>query len=225
MQFDMLWTLDRLRSSGMDLRYVTTQTVDRIVWHFYYVPGETLHDLMLWCVPAHEEIALGMYCGRFMTEFSGIDAGTIGVDYLDFSPEELENLADDVARIILYRLDPMPDVDTLTDVTLVPPIMEQYAQILPNYESSYEYNVQPLSSTGRSAQFILDGKTYRISTYYFDNEENYYQVYAEFTCDNELAEKEMLEISDGMMGNRYNTELLPGGNLTILEEDEAKKYE
>ena len=164
MQFDMLWTLDRLRSSGIDLRYVTTQTVDRIVWHFYYVPGETLHDLMLWCVPAHEEIALGMYCGRFMTEFSGIDAGTIGVDYLDFSPEELENLADDVARIILYRLDPMPDVDTLTDVTLVPPIMEQYAQILPNYESSYEYKVQPLSSTGRSAQFILDGKTYRIES-------------------------------------------------------------
>lgn len=69
------------------------------------------------------------------------------------------------------------------------------------------------------------GKTYRISTYYFDNEENYYQAYAEFICDDELAEKEMLEISDGMMGNRYNTELLPGGELTILEEDKAEKYE
>ena len=83
----------------------------------------------------------------------------------------------------------------------------------PNGECNAKYDITIYTNK------LEDGKTYRISTYYFDEDGNNYQVYAEFTCDNELAEKEMLEISDGMMGGRYNTELLPGGDLTFLEED------
>ncbi|MBR5310898.1 MAG: hypothetical protein IKU42_07230 [Oscillospiraceae bacterium] len=49
---------------------------------------------------------------------------------------------------------------------------------------------------------ISEGNTYRISTYYFDENDNYYQVYAEFICDNKLAEEEMFEISDGIVNNR-----------------------
>ncbi len=45
---------------------------------------------------------------------------------------------------------------------------------------------------------LKEGEIYRISTYCFDGNENYYQVYAEFVCDNKLAEKEMKEVSGGI---------------------------
>ena len=61
---------------------------------------------------------------------------------------------------------------------------------------------------------LKEGSTYRISTYYFDENDNYYQVYAEFICDNDLAEEELLEISGGMADRRE--ELTPGGELTAI---------
>ena len=68
-----------------------------------------------------------------------------------------------------------------------------------------------------------DGKTYRISTYYYDENDNYYQIYAEFTCDTALAEEEMLEISDGIVNNRdeHNQDITDYINiLTDLPESE-----
>lgn len=66
------------------------------------------------------------------------------------------------------------------------------------------------------ANKLIEGKTYRISTYYFDDNDNYYQIYAEFTCDASLAEEEMLEISDGIVNNRkeYNQDI--GDGIEIL---------
>ena len=41
---------------------------------------------------------------------------------------------------------------------------------------------------------LTEGTTYRISTSCRDEEENYYQLYAEFTCDNIAAEAELADI-------------------------------
>ncbi len=49
---------------------------------------------------------------------------------------------------------------------------------------------------------LKDGETYRISTYYYDDDDNYFQAFAEFTCDNKLAEEEIEEISDGAVSHR-----------------------
>lgn len=65
---------------------------------------------------------------------------------------------------------------------------------------------------------LKDGETYRISTYCFDDDGNYYQVYAEFTCDNKLAEKEVHELSDGNFSDRSNPEY--AGEITILDKNQ-----
>ena len=44
---------------------------------------------------------------------------------------------------------------------------------------------------------LKDGESYRISTYFFDDNGNNYQAFAEFVCDNKLAEEEMVKVSDG----------------------------
>ncbi len=62
---------------------------------------------------------------------------------------------------------------------------------------------------------LKDGKEYRISTYCFDDDGNYYQVYAEFTCDNELAEKEIQEVTGGSASDRTDPEY--AGELEIIE--------
>lgn len=46
------------------------------------------------------------------------------------------------------------------------------------------------------AKKLDNGTTYRISTYYYDDNDNYYQVYAQFICDDEAAEKELSELSE-----------------------------
>ena len=79
-----------------------------------------------------------------------------------------------------------------------------------SFNVDYKHFVEPGEENLSNARYGIDvftnkleeGKTYRISTYCFDADENYYQVYAEFTCDSNLAEKEMLEITDGMFGDR-----------------------
>ena len=78
------------------------------------------------------------------------------------------------------------------------------------FNTSYSHFVEP----GFESKAIYDlslftrnldeGKTYRISSYYFDDNENYYQIYAEFTCSNKLAEEEMLEITNGAFSERDN---------------------
>ena len=65
------------------------------------------------------------------------------------------------------------------------------------------------------------GQTYRISTYFFDADGNYYQAYAEFICDNALAEEEMLEITDGMVGNRRPISG-NGGTLEVIESSDEQ---
>lgn len=50
---------------------------------------------------------------------------------------------------------------------------------------------------------LENGKTYRISTYcYNEDETEYYQVYAEFICDDALAEEEMESLTDGSVSFR-----------------------
>ena len=58
---------------------------------------------------------------------------------------------------------------------------------------------------------LENGSTYRISTYYYDADGNYYQIFAEFVCDDALAEEEMYEISDGIIGKREEPEVHSGG--------------
>ena len=61
---------------------------------------------------------------------------------------------------------------------------------------------------------LKEGEIYRISTYFFDESGNNYQVFAEFTCDNELAEKELEKVSGGASNYRENPQV--GDNFTIL---------
>lgn len=54
---------------------------------------------------------------------------------------------------------------------------------------------------------LENGKTYRISTYCYNEEEtDYYQVFAEFTCDNALAEEEIQNLTEGAASRRDNLE-------------------
>ncbi len=46
---------------------------------------------------------------------------------------------------------------------------------------------------------LNNGVTYRISTYCYDENNNYYQIYAEFICDDEAAEKELKELSSAAL--------------------------
>lgn len=78
------------------------------------------------------------------------------------------------------------------------------------FKTDYAHFVEPGEKNASNARYEIslftgkldEGKTYRISTYYYDEADNHYQIYAEFICDNNLAETEMLTISDGMFGNR-----------------------
>lgn len=94
-----------------------------------------------------------------------------------------------------------------------------------SFNTGYSHFVEPeIESKNRYELDVYtdgleNGKTYRISTYFFDESENYYQVFAEFTCDNELAEAEMTEVSGGYSDKRTDPEdveaesLIPiGGN-------------
>ena len=69
------------------------------------------------------------------------------------------------------------------------------------FNTNYSHGVDGKSETysrydfGLYTDTLKNGETYRISTYYFDEDGNYYQVFAEFTCDDKLAEEEMKEVS------------------------------
>lgn len=53
------------------------------------------------------------------------------------------------------------------------------------------------SSLYEMTEFTLEeGVTYRISTYCYDEEGNYYQVYAQFICDSEKATEEINNLLD-----------------------------
>ena len=82
----------------------------------------------------------------------------------------------------------------------------------PETESRMEYDISLYTDK------LTNGSTYRISSYYYDSEGNNYQVFAEFTCDNKLAEEEMYEISDGIVSKRDNKENY-GGELIVTEEE------
>ena len=79
--------------------------------------------------------------------------------------------------------------------------------INPESESNMRYDIR-LYSDG-----LKNGKTYRISTFFFDKNGNNYQAYAEFICDNALAEEEMKEVSNGMLSHRDDP--VYGGGFNI----------
>lgn len=79
----------------------------------------------------------------------------------------------------------------------------------PESESSDRYDISVYTDK------LDDGKTYRISTFFFDDNGNNYQVYAEFVCDNELAEEEMKKVSGGQFDKREDPGY--GGTFEILD--------
>ena len=89
-----------------------------------------------------------------------------------------------------------------------------------NFNTNYCHGISPDGKS--SARYDLsvytdklkEGEIYRISTYFFDESGNNYQVFAEFTCDNELAEKELEKVSGGASNYRENPQV--GDNFTIL---------
>ena len=89
-----------------------------------------------------------------------------------------------------------------------------------SFNTNYSHFVEPeIESKSRYELEVYtdgleNGKTYRISTYFFDDDENYYQAFAEFTCDNELAETEMIEVSGGYADKRTDPE--NAGTLDII---------
>lgn len=77
-----------------------------------------------------------------------------------------------------------------------------------SFNTTYSHGINPESETASRYEVSLytdeleSGKTYRISTYFFDESGNYYQTFAEFTCDDKLAEKEMIETTEGIFNSR-----------------------
>ncbi len=65
---------------------------------------------------------------------------------------------------------------------------EYYHYVEPHSKSSSIYHVDLYTDA------LVEGTTYRISTSCRDDEENYYQLYAEFICDNTAAEEELAGI-------------------------------
>lgn len=88
------------------------------------------------------------------------------------------------------------------------------------FNTNYSHFVEPGTESNNRYELSVyldnleNGETYRISTYFFDEDENYYQVYAEFTCNDELAEEEMKEVSGGAASGRSDPE--DGGDLSVI---------
>ena len=51
---------------------------------------------------------------------------------------------------------------------------------------------------------LSENSTYRISTFCYDDDDNHYQVYAEFICDDEKAEEEILALSQAALDEVKN---------------------
>ena len=83
--------------------------------------------------------------------------------------------------------------------------------ISPEGESTARYDLSVYTDK------LKEGEIYRISTYFFDESGNNYQVFAEFTCDNELAEKELEKVSGGAADHRGNPQI--GGELEVLHKN------
>ena len=64
---------------------------------------------------------------------------------------------------------------------------------------------------------LKEGESYRISTFFFDDNGNNYQAFAEFVCDNKLAEEEMVKVSDGASIHRENPQV--GSDFQILHKN------
>ena len=65
---------------------------------------------------------------------------------------------------------------------------------------------------------LKEGESYRISTFFFDDNGNNYQAFAEFVCDNKLAEEEMKLASNGYSDHRTDPEV--SDDFLILENNE-----
>ncbi|MBR3963177.1 MAG: hypothetical protein IKK14_06595 [Oscillospiraceae bacterium] len=92
------------------------------------------------------------------------------------------------------------------------------------FNTNYRHGIDPESETSSRysislyADELKSGKTYRISTYFYDDNGNNYQVFAEFLCDDKLAEKEMSETTDGIFNDRTDPESIEGGIFEIIDE-------
>lgn len=81
---------------------------------------------------------------------------------------------------------------------------ENWYNVAPKNEidfSSLSLNGIPANSSSSSlyeiTEFELEeGSVYRISTYCYDGDGNYYQVYAQFTCNSEKAQEEINALMD-----------------------------
>ena len=90
-----------------------------------------------------------------------------------------------------------------------------------NFNTNYSYGIDPEAQSNARYYISLytdklkDGETYRISTFCFDEEGKNYQFFAEFKCDNKLAEEEIKEISGGAAEHRGDYS--EGGHFEIVE--------
>ena len=93
-----------------------------------------------------------------------------------------------------------------------------------SFNTNYRHGIEPESESNNRYELsvytkgLKNGETYRISTYCFDDNGNSYQVYAEFICDNELAEAEMSELSGGAADKRTDPEY--AGTIDIINGEE-----
>ncbi len=89
-----------------------------------------------------------------------------------------------------------------------------------SFNTNYCHGIDPESETTSRYQISLfadeldSGKTYRISTYFYDDNGNNYQAFAEFICSDELAENEMKEAS----GPSYRSDPEYAGTFDVREE-------
>ena len=92
------------------------------------------------------------------------------------------------------------------------------------FNTGYRHGINPESQTSSRYDIsvytdkLKDGETYRISTFCFDENGNNYQFYAEFICSDELAEKDIIQVSGGNKDNRIEEDT--GNDLVFLEKND-----
>jgi len=158
LQLAHLATLDEIIALDWDqYTYLDTRTVNNITWHLYLMNGATAEEQILWCIPAHEEIALGLYSAAAIQEKLG------DVDPINLTDEETEMFVTHIADKVLAYIEPFYGVETYGDhVNLVPPMLKPYAQIRPHDTQLYEIEVEPVAEASRKVQFTINDRTYRL---------------------------------------------------------------
>ena len=148
-----------------EYRYVTTWDINGITWHFYY--DSVSETPYVWCVPAHESLAVGLPCADLLRMEFDTDYRTAGT----LSSNLLEQLCDRITEACIGNIYPRdgmslssyPVMNFAPTVEPEPVIQLAYPQwAVLRDGSGWATNVVSLNSG--FVQFGYNGETYRMES-------------------------------------------------------------